>query len=487
MFSSKVKNKEINNSNNIKSLKIFDEIITEMSKKDIAYDKIKFFEFCKTEYIMYFLRKNLNNNRNKNNKLKKKLIRIKIFLNFLFSRIFREDIFLKNQYEIIYYCSSKRFDEHVIPILKQLSKKLKIIVIYKEKIKIKNINKNLSYVSIHSFINYKIILKVINFKSTFISMIRKLNIYKKYNYSLDTWLSSRAIKSIFFYFLSKKISRKIKCKLIILNDCADTLGNMLSSLYQENNSKSLIIQFGALSYNDIEWKIQKHNYLFFFDSYSRDIVSKYKYRNEAIVGGNISFKKNIIEKNSIKINRKLKIIFFLPPPFIKNTQNIESYYNLTEVINMIKEFINIKKNNQRILVNIKKHPVDIYNYNKIFKNDINFLNHESSTNLIKKNDIIFTVPMSTIGYETIYFDKPVFSINLFSKNSNFEEFKYYNNFSHMIKNYDEIDRILNDRNELNKILIKLKKKRKNFFQINFKKEVIYPRYQLEKYIDKIVN
>lgn len=395
----------------LKALKLLEKNI----KNKISIDFFNIFQISRANFSMYYLRKYLTNN----TYLKKNNFKvIKQILKFFLASILNLFNKKKNKsYDYVFYISEHKFLFSIKTILKELSKKNKILIL--SEIKFGNLNiKNVDNEVISNYLNFfdfiKTLIKVLIFNFE----LKGLN--AKHIKLFKIWAKDNLIKFCFSKKIVDKIFREIDFKKIIILDPQDAISQSIS--FKQDIKKVIFFQFGLVAKEDIEFCFEKTKYMFVFDKYSKNIIinhSKNSFtKRKYYISGMYKFL-----NNNFKLGyKKSRIIFFNIVPKIEKIQEVESFFGIDEVKEIISNLDllgrEIKKN-----IYLKIHPQDKFNYKnfliekklskiKLIKKNIN------SLNLLNKFDIVITTH-STTGLEALYKNKWLFILENKKKNNYF--------------------------------------------------------------------
>ena len=395
----------------LKELKVLEKNI----KNKISIDFFDIFQIARANFSMYYLRKYLTNN----TYLKKNRFKVtKQILKFSLASIL--NLFNKKKkesYDYIIYISEHKFLFAIKTILRELSKKNKILILSETKFdepKIKNVHTEVisNYLNFFDFI--KVLIKALNFN------IELMSLNVKYAKLFRTWAKDNLIKFCFSKKIVDKIFKEIDFKKIIILDPQDAIAQSIS--FKQDIKKVIFFQFGLVAKEDIEFCFEKTKYMFVFDKYSKNIISNHSKnsltKRKYYISGMYKFL-----NNKFKLGyKKSRIIFFNIVPKIKKIQEVESFFDIHEVKEIIS---NLNLFGEKIKKNIylKIHPQDKFNYKnfliekklskiKLIKKNIN------SLNLLNKFDIVITTH-STTGLEALYRNKWLFILENKKKNNYF--------------------------------------------------------------------
>ena len=418
---------EVSYKSTLKALKLLEKNI----KNKISIDFFNIFQIARANFSMYYLRKYLTNNTYlKENRFKV----IKQILKFFQASIL--NLFKKKNdknFNYIFYISDQKFLFSIKTILKELSKKNEILILSENRfddLKIKNVHTEIisNYLNFFDFI--KILIKVLIFNVELMS----LNI--KFTKLFKIWAKDNLIKFCFSKEIVDKIFKEIDFKKIVILDAQDAISQSIS--FKQDIKKVIFLQFGLVAKEDIEFCFERTKYMFVFDKYSKNIII---YHSKNSLTKRIYYISGMYKflNNNFKLGYKQsKIIFFNIVPKISKIQEVESFFDIDEVKEII---FNLNLLGREINKNIylKIHPQDKFNYKnflikkKLFKIKL-IKKHENSLNLINKYDIVITTH-STTGLEAFYKNKWLFILENKKKNNHF--FKL-NKVGIIVKTTDEI-------------------------------------------------
>jgi hypothetical protein len=398
----------------LKALKLIEKNI----KNKISVDFFDIFQIARANFSMYYLRKYLTNNTYlKSSKLKVTKQIIKFFIASIFGLFKKKN---NKSYDYVFYISDYKFLFSVTEMIKELSKKNKILILSEIKfnqLDIKNVNTEI----VSSYLNFFDFIKVmINF---LIFNIELINVDIKHIKIFKIWAKNNLIKFCFSLKIVDKIFREIDFKKIIIVDPQDAISQSIS--YKQNIKKVIYFQFGLVAKEDMEYCFERTKYMFVFDKYSKNVIINHS-KNSLIkrkyyISGMYKF-----SNNSFKLGyKKSRIIFFNIVPKIKKIQEVESFFNIDEVKEII---FNLNLFGKEIKKNIylKIHPQDKFNYKnfliekKLLKIKL-IEKSENSLNLLNKFDIVITTH-STTGLEALYKNKWLFILDNKKRNNHFFKF-----------------------------------------------------------------
>lgn len=308
----------------LKALKLIEKNI----KNKISLDFFNIFQIGRANFCMYYLRKFITNNTYlKKNKFKVSKQILKIFLISILNLFKKKD---SKSYDYVFYISENKFLFSIKTILRELSKKNTILILSETKLnelKIKNVHTKIISNYLNFFDVIKILIKVLIFN------FELMNINIKYIKLFKIWAKENLIKFCFSKKIVDKIFKEIDFKKIIILDAQDAIAQSIS--FKQDIKKVIFFQFGLVAKEDIEFCFEKTKYMFVFDKYSKNIIINHSKnsltKRKYYISGMYKFL-----NNNFKLGyKKSRIIFFNIVPKIEKIQEVESFFDIDEVKEII--------------------------------------------------------------------------------------------------------------------------------------------------------